>query len=123
MVNPIQPINQLSVMPIDTFSGQKMERGQEGLVKLVVETKADVSSAREEVPREEVEKAAEKLNRLMGFIDKKMEFSVHEKSNRVMVKIIDEENGEVINEIPSEKILDLLGSLQDFVGILVDKKV
>ncbi|MGI6450270.1 MAG: flagellar protein FlaG [Desulfitobacteriia bacterium] len=110
MVNPIQPTGQMPVMPVDAFAGQKLERGQEEMPRLVVEKKNDVSSAREEVPREEVEEAAEKINRLMGLFEKRLKFEVHEKTNRIMVKIIDEENGEVISEIPPEKILDMLSS-------------
>ncbi len=123
MVSPIIPNNQVPVMPVDTFAGQKLERGQEEMPRLVVEKKENVSSAREEVPREEVEKATEKLNRLMGLIEKRMKFEIHEKSNRVMVKIIDEKNGEIISEIPPKKILDMMSSLQEFIGILVDKRV
>ncbi|RNC29575.1 MAG: hypothetical protein AWM53_00573 [Candidatus Dichloromethanomonas elyunquensis] len=123
MVSPIQPTGQVPVIPIDAFHGQKLERGQEDMLRMVVDKKTDVSSAREEVPREEVEKAAEKLNRLMGLFEKRMKFEVHEKTNRVMVKIVDEKSGEVISEIPSKKILDMLSSFDQFVGLLVDKKV
>lgn len=123
MVNPIVPTNLMPVMPVDTFAGQKLERGQEEVPRMVVEKKDNVSSAREEVPREEVEKATGKLNRLMGLIDKRLKFEIHEQSNRVMVKIIDEKSGEVINEIPPKKILDIMSSLQEIIGLLVDKKV
>jgi flagellar protein FlaG len=123
MVNPIQPTGQMPVMPVDAFAGQKLERGQEEMPRLVVEKKNDVSSAREEVPREEVEEAAEKINRLMGLFEKRLKFEVHDKSQRIMVKIIDEKNGEIVSEIPPEKILDMLSSLSDYVGLLVDKKV
>ncbi|NLI94162.1 MAG: flagellar protein FlaG [Peptococcaceae bacterium] len=123
MVSPIQPTGQVPVIPIDTFAGQKLERGQEDMPRLVVDKKSDVSSAKEEVPREEVEKAAEKLNRLMGLIEKRMKFEIHEKTNRVMVKIIDEQSGEVLTEIPPKKVLDMLSSFEEFVGLLVDKKV
>jgi flagellar protein FlaG len=123
MVNPIQPTGQMPVMPVDAFAGQKLERGQEEMPRLVVEKKNDVSSAREEVPREEVEKAAEKINKLMGLFEKRLKFEVHEKTNRIMVKTIDEESGEVISEIPPEKILDMLSSFYEYVGLLIDKKV
>ncbi|HHV63593.1 MAG TPA: flagellar protein FlaG [Peptococcaceae bacterium] len=123
MVNPIQPTGQMPVMPVDAFAGQKLERGQEEMPRLVVEKKNDVSSAREEVPREEVEKAAEKINKLMGLFEKRLKFEVHEKTNRIMVKIIDEESGEVISEIPPEKILDMLSTFYEFVGLLIEKKV
>jgi flagellar protein FlaG len=124
MVNPITLPNQAPLMPSDTFPGQKIEkRGTEEFPRKVVEKKDNVSAAREEVPREEVEQVAAKLNRLMGLFEKSMKFEVHEKSNRIMVKIIDDESGEVLTEIPPEKILDMLSSLQEFVGVLVDKKV
>jgi len=122
MVNPIQPTGQIPVIPIDTFAGQKLDRGQE-MPRLVVEKKSDVSSAREEVPREEVEQAVDKMNRLMGLIEKRMKFEIHDKSKRVMVKIIDEKSGDILTEIPPKKILDMLSSFADYVGLLVDKKV
>lgn len=123
MANAIQPSGQVPVIPVDTFAGQKMERGQSEMPRLVVDKKNDISSAREEVPREEVAKATEKLNRLMGLIEKKLKFEVYEKTNRVIVKVIDEENGEVLSEIPPRKILDMLASFTEYVGLLVDKKV
>ena len=123
MVNPIQPTGQIPVIPIDTFSGQKLDRGQEEMPRLVVEKKQNISSAREEIPREEVEKATEKLNRLMGIIEKSMRFEVHDKSNKIFVKIIDNKSGEVLSEVPSKKILDMLSSFVKDIGLLVDEKV
>jgi flagellar protein FlaG len=87
-----------------------------------VDKKENVPSAREEVPREEVEKAAEKLNRLMGLLDKRMEFKIHEGTKRIMVKIVNRDNGDVLSEIPPEKVLDIIGSIQEMVGLIVDQK-
>ncbi|UWG98310.1 flagellar protein FlaG [Dehalobacter sp. DCM] len=124
MVTPIQPIaNQFPVLPADTFSGQKLQRGNDELPQLVVDKKENASAAKEDVPREEVEQAAEKMNRLLGLINKRMKFEIHDKTNRVMVKIIDEDSGEVLSEVPPKKLLDMLSSLDDFVGLLVDEKV
>jgi len=123
MVTPVQPGGQMPVIPVDAFAGQKMERGQEEMPRMVVEKKDNVTSAREEVPREEVEQAAEKLNRLMGLVERRLKFEIHDKSNRVMVKIIDEKSGEVLREVPPKKILDMLSSFAEYVGLLVDKKV
>ena len=123
MINPVvQPNTQTTVMPVDAFPGQKLERSKEA-PRPVVERKDETSSAREEIPREEVEKAAEKLNRLMGIIEKRWEVSIHEETHRVMVKIIDKDKGDVLNEIPPEKILDLMASFTKMTGLLVDKKV
>lgn len=122
MLNPIQPNSQSTTIPMDAFSGQKLERSQEA-PRPVVDRKQEIPSAREEIPREKVERATEKLNRLMGIIDKRLEFSVHEKSHRVMVKIIDQVTGEVLDEIPPKRVLDMMNSFSQMVGLMVDKRV
>ena len=122
MPNPIQPNTQSTTIPVDAFPGQKLERSQETPLK-VVDRKSEIPSAREEIPREEVEKAADKLNRLMGIIDKRLEFRVDEKSQRVVVKIIDKQNNEVLDEIPSQRALDILNSFSEMIGLLFDKQV
>lgn len=123
MIGPVSPVNpQSAALPVDTYPGQKVENSRE-MPRPVVDRKNETSSAREEVPRENVEQAADKLNRLMGLIEKKMEFLVHEDSQRIMVKIIDQKTGEVLNEIPPEKILDMMSSLSEMIGFFLDKKV
>ena len=122
MPNPIQPNTQSTTIPMDAFPGQKLERSQETPRK-VVDRKQEIPSAREEIPREVVEKATEKLNRLMGIIDKRLEFRFDEKSERVVVKIIDQQNGEVLDEIPSQRALDILNSFSEMIGLLLDKRV
>jgi len=122
MINPIQPNTQSTIIPVDAFPGQKLERSQETPRK-VVDRKQEIPSAREEIPREEVEKAVEKLNRLMGIIDKRVELRVDEKSKRVVVKIIDKQNDEVLDEIPSQRALDILNSFSDMIGLMFDKRV
>lgn len=121
MVNPVQPNTQTTMIPINSFSGQKLERSQE-TPRPVVDRKQEIPSAREEIPREDVEKATEKLNRLMGIIDKRLEFRVDDKSQRVVVKIIDQQNGDVLDEIPSQRALDILNSFSDMIGLMVDKR-
>ncbi|WP_088228630.1 flagellar protein FlaG [Desulfosporosinus sp. FKB] len=120
MVNPIQSNIGVTVPPIDAFPGQKSEMNQEVLVP-IVDRKQETPSAREEIPREEIEKATEKLNRLMGIIEKNMKFAVDDKTHRVMVKIVDSKTGEVLNEIPPKRIFDLLNSFSNMSGLLLDK--
>ncbi|HVJ50754.1 flagellar protein FlaG [Desulfitobacterium sp.] len=120
VVNPIQPNIGVTVLPSEAFPGQRSDKAQEILVP-AIERKQEVPTAREEIPREEIEKAAEKLNRLMGLIDKQLKFSIHETTHRVMVKIIDRQTGDVLDEIPSKQMMDLLGSFNKMVGIFFDK--
>ncbi len=122
MINPIQPNTQTTMIPMDAFSGQKLDRSLETTRK-VIDRKSEIPSAREEIPREEVEKATEKLNRLMGIIDKRYEFSIHESTQRLIVKIVDQQNGEVLDEIPSQKVLEMLDSFSQMAGLLFDELV
>jgi flagellar protein FlaG len=39
-----------------------------------------------------------------------------------MIKIIDDKTGEVIQEVPPKKILDMVAKMLEIVGVLIDKK-
>lgn len=69
-----------------------------------------------------VQEAVEEINKVLHYMNERLEFSVHEATNRVMVKVFDRETDEVLREIPPEQILDLVAKLQELVGLLVDKK-
>lgn len=70
-----------------------------------------------------LEEAAERLTRAVRAFDYKLHFKIHEDTKRVMVQVIDEESGEVVNEVPPEKILNLVAEIWRLVGLLVDEKV
>lgn len=122
MGNSVQPLNLTTPISSEVIVPKRLEQTQ-GLPQQIVERKREVVTPAEEVPREDVEKATEKLNRLMGIIDKRLEFRIHEQSHRVMVKVIDQETGDVLDEIPPKRILDILSSFSQVAGIMVDKYV
>lgn len=70
----------------------------------------------------ELIRTIEKANQKFEIYDKRLEFSIHEKTKQIMVKIINTENNEVIKEIPPEKILDMVANLMELAGIVVDEK-
>lgn len=72
--------------------------------------------------KDELEKAVEQTNRIIFKDDNRFEFKVHERTGRIMVKLINKKTDEVVKEIPPEKILDLVASIWDLVGILVDER-
>lgn len=51
------------------------------------------------------------------------EFSVHKPTNTIVVKIIDSQTNQIIDEIPPEKILDLVAGLWKIAGLFVDRKI
>jgi flagellar protein FlaG len=40
-----------------------------------------------------------------------------------MVKVLNKDTGELIREVPPEKTLDLVASMMEIAGILVDEKI
>ena len=67
-----------------------------------------------------LEEAVEQANqKLQG--SGKVEFSVHEGSNRVVVRVMDPESMEVVREFPNTALLDMVSKLQDLSGVAVDE--
>lgn len=50
------------------------------------------------------------------------EFSYHEATKRVSIKVLDDDTGDVIREIPPEKSLEMVEKMWELAGILVDEK-
>ena len=71
----------------------------------------------------DVEKAVEKLNQTVRAFNKRFHFSVHEGTHRVMVQVIDTATGKVVNEIPPQKVLDIVASMNELLGLMIDKRI
>ena len=75
---------------------------------------------------EQVSAMVEDLQASLEMLQQKntqLNFSVHEKTDRVMVRITDQSTGDVIREIPSEEFLDMAAKLQEMVGLMFDAKI
>ncbi len=69
---------------------------------------------------EQIKQAVEKLNKSMS--NSEAVFGIHEKTNRVTIKIVDKETKKVIKELPPEKTLDMIAKVWEMAGILIDEK-
>ncbi|MBF8982958.1 flagellar protein FlaG [Lutibacter sp. B2] len=67
-------------------------------------------------------KSIEKENKDLKITNIDLKFSIHEKTKQIMVKVIDDTTKEVIREIPSKKILDMVADMMEKAGLFVDKK-
>ncbi len=74
------------------------------------------------VSKETLDKLVTEVNNKYKLANKEFSYDIHEKTNRVTVKIKDSETGEVIKEIPSEKSLDLAAKIMEMAGLLIDEK-
>lgn len=72
--------------------------------------------------RDEIIRAVEQLNDSSKLSNKHMKFQIHEETDRMMVRIMDDK-GELIKEIPSEETLEMAARIQKSVGLLIDQYI
>lgn len=75
-----------------------------------------------QVDRDTLEKITDELDKFMQSLNSGIQFSLHEKTNRLIVQVVDKRDGSVLKEFPPHELLDTLASIQEYVGILLDKK-
>ncbi|NMB34645.1 MAG: flagellar protein FlaG [Clostridium sp.] len=66
--------------------------------------------------------AIERANKALTGANTQFEFSIHDKTKEIMVKVIDTNTREIIREIPPEKILDMVATMLEMAGIIVDER-
>lgn len=76
----------------------------------------------QEVSKEKVENAIRDINAKIRPTRTECQFSYHEETKRISIKVLDQDSGEVIREIPPEKTLDMIAKTLELAGILVDEK-
>ncbi|KGK90344.1 hypothetical protein DP73_06750 [Desulfosporosinus sp. HMP52] len=75
-----------------------------------------------EYSSEEINQITDRLNKFMENINTDLRFEIHEKTNRVMVQVVNSKDNTVIKEFPPHELLDTLAAISDYVGLLLDKK-
>lgn len=83
---------------------------------------AESTGQEEEQVSRKVKDAIDKVSDKMHMAKTKCEFSYHEQTKRVSIKVIDEDTDEIIREIPPEETLEMLTKMWELAGILVDEK-
>ena len=117
-VEPIQPV-------ASTEASIQAEKAPDLKTAIINEvSKKDDGNANDgrqnQTNNEQIKQAVEKLNKSM--VNSEAIFGIHEKTNRVTIKIVDKESKKVIKELPPEKTLDMIAKVWEMAGILVDEK-
>lgn len=95
--------------------GSPVSRSSSGIV--VPNTSHSDGSAKQII------KQLENIIRAVQGPEKAFEISVHKDTNVIMVKVFDKNTGDLIREIPSEKLLDVAANMMELNGLLFDEKV
>lgn len=77
-------------------------------------------NAQQQPNSENIRRAVENINKNLK--DSEAIFGIHDKTNRVTIKIVDKNTKEVIKELPPEKTLDMIAKVWEIAGLLVDER-
>lgn len=114
----------------DTAAAKTEAKQSVSVADLVTEGKKDISSLNERsaVPEEKamqdndkIKKVIEKLN--VQLPNSEVKFGIHDKTDRVTIKIVDKNTKEVIKEFPPEKTLDMIAKCMELAGVLMDERL
>ena len=77
---------------------------------------------------EQIQADNEKIRKAISEVSKKMSsnaeavFGIHDKTNRVTIKMVDKDTKKVIKEFPPDETLDMIAKVWEIAGIMVDEK-
>jgi flagellar protein FlaG len=74
-----------------------------------------------ELSPEEMQNVAADLTKFMKSLNTDIKFAIHEKTGRMMVRVVDSKD-QVLKEFPSHELLDTIAAISEYVGALLDKK-
>lgn len=86
------------------------------------QSQAQLAAQKQNEKNMQLKKAVDDINKSALADQSEAVFGIHEKTNRVTIKIIDKKTKEVIKEFPPEKTLDMIAKVWEMAGLMVDEK-
>ncbi len=101
-------------------SGQEVQifKNAKGAIK----EERPVAMEERKVSNNEIIRSIERANEKVTTKNTELRFSVHEKTRAIMIKVMNSDTQEVIREIPSEQILDMVANFMELAGLYIDEK-
>lgn len=111
-----------SVMPKST-SIQNIVQDQQKTSNALTDDKMLVKSEQNSSPSiDETKSSVEKANKMLFKNNTHLKFDINEECERVIVRIIDDETGEVLKKIPDEDFVEMMHKLCEIAGIFIDER-
>lgn len=86
------------------------------------QSQAQLAAQKQNEKNMQLKKAVDDINKRAVDDQSEAVFGIHEKTNRVTIKIVDKKTKEVIKEFPPEKTLDMIAKVWEMAGLMVDEK-
>ena len=109
-------------IPSNSPEAPEIEKPELQDVQLMSTKAAENFSDESEEQKEKLESAIKKLNETAKVFNRSLKFKMHEATHRTMISVIDTDTDKVIREIPGEEALDMVAKMQEYLGLIFDKK-
>ncbi|MGN0242246.1 MAG: flagellar protein FlaG [Candidatus Weimeria sp.] len=114
-VNAAVPAQEASVSADENTKTENID-----VLKQATESSVEYDKKLNEKENEQIKKAVSEINKHANGTE--AIFGIHDKTNRVTIKIVDRDTKKVIKEFPPEKTLDMIAKVWELAGLLVDEK-
>lgn len=110
------------------FSLHNIETGQRSPQKTTagkglqaLEDEKVVTNTKDPELREKIGQLAEAVEGFLQVMGTELKFNIDERTDHLQVEVIDPDKDKVIQKIPPDDLLKLAASIEDMVGVFVDK--
>lgn len=117
-IGSIRPVQE----PVPVVQNSDDSNIEAGKAKELANKQLQSPKENNEKTQEELTAAVDKLNKTAVIFNRSLRFQVHDATHRTMVSVIDITNDKVIRQIPNEEVLDLFAKMDDYMGLIFDKK-
>ncbi|MFE4573228.1 flagellar protein FlaG [Paenibacillus chitinolyticus] len=93
------------------------------IIPSVDSIKESENDSSKETERRAILDFAESINKSLRESDTHIQVKIHDKTNTIMVLVVNDETNEVIREIPREKMLDMMYNMCVRNGVFLDEKM
>lgn len=94
---------------------QKQNGGQNSETETMLESK--------KVAQSTIDSTMSDINSKIKMSNTQLQYSIDEETQRISIKVIDQNTDKVIREIPPEETLEAIKKIWEIAGIIVDKKL
>jgi flagellar protein FlaG len=106
--------------PVEAEQGSQMDTTAKQVAEAIGMPESDENNENQQQVNAQLKKAVDEINKNVH--NSEAIFGIHEKTNRVTIKIVDKETKKVIKEYPPEKTLDMIAKVWEMAGLMVDEK-
>jgi flagellar protein FlaG len=120
-------LENISIAQVEPFRVGSPSLGSKGITRTSSNKNAEKPQSKivlqkEKPSAEEIKKGLEAINTQLRSLNSSLQFTVDKGTDDVVVKIVDNDTGKVIRQIPSDDVLRIREHLKEKSGLIVKEK-